>query len=122
LLKSLLIKDLAVVANVTLEFDPGLNVLTGSTGAGKSLILGAVNLLLGHKSPAGTIRAGADEAVVGGVLLTKGRQAFLRKASVRAGVRAGLPAGLPAGPGGSGQATGTEAETSAWASRTLFTE
>ena len=93
MLKSLLIKDLAVVANVSLEFDPGLNVLTGSTGAGKSLILGAVNLLLGHKSPSGAIRAGADEAVVGGVLLKKGALASSRKTGLLAGLEAGRRAG-----------------------------
>jgi len=64
LLKQLRIKNLAVVEDVRLEFGPGLNVITGSTGAGKSLILGAVNLLLGKKASQSAIRAGADRAGV----------------------------------------------------------
>jgi DNA repair protein RecN (Recombination protein N) len=64
LLKQLRIQNLAVVEDVRLEFGPGLNVITGSTGAGKSLILGAVNLLLGKKASQGAIRAGADRAGV----------------------------------------------------------
>lgn len=64
LLKTIRIHNLAVVEDVELSLDAGLNVLTGSTGAGKSLILGAVNLLLGKKATAGSIRAGRERAVV----------------------------------------------------------
>ncbi len=64
MLKQLRIQNLAVVEDVTLDFGPGLNVITGSTGAGKSLILGAVNLLLGKKASQSAIRAGADRAGV----------------------------------------------------------
>ena len=67
LLKRLRIQNLAVVEDVTLEFAAGLNVLTGSTGAGKSLILGAVNLLLGGKASTDAIRAGEKIATVEGV-------------------------------------------------------
>ncbi|HEU4366328.1 MAG TPA: DNA repair protein RecN [Candidatus Krumholzibacteria bacterium] len=64
MLRRLRIENLAVVEDVTLDFQPGLNVLTGSTGAGKSLIVGAVNLLLGERAPADLIRAGRAEARV----------------------------------------------------------
>lgn len=64
MLSRLRIQNLAVVEDVTLEFGAGLNVLTGSTGAGKSLILGAVNLLLGRRANASIIRAGRDRAAV----------------------------------------------------------
>jgi DNA repair protein RecN (Recombination protein N) len=64
MLTRLRIENLAVVEDVVLVFGPGLNVLTGSTGAGKSLILGAVNLLLGEKASAEVIRQGADDALV----------------------------------------------------------
>jgi DNA repair protein RecN (Recombination protein N) len=67
LLKRLRIQNLAVVEDVTLEFGSGLNALTGSTGAGKSLILGAVNLLLGGKASIDAIRAGEKTATVEGV-------------------------------------------------------
>ena len=64
MLQRLRIENLAVVEDVTLDFQPGLNVLTGSTGAGKSLIVGAVNLLLGERAPADLIRGGRAEARV----------------------------------------------------------
>jgi len=64
LIKRLRINNLAVVEDVTLEFEEGLNVITGSTGAGKSLILSAVNLLLGRRAPASVIRTGQDAALV----------------------------------------------------------
>jgi DNA repair protein RecN (Recombination protein N) len=63
-LRRLRIENLAVVENATLEFGPGFNVLTGSTGAGKSLVVGAVNLLLGEKASPELVRHGADEASV----------------------------------------------------------
>ena len=64
MLRRLHIENLAVVESATLDFKNGLNVITGSTGAGKSLIVGAVNLLLGEKGSADLIRSGADEAQV----------------------------------------------------------
>lgn len=70
MLKEIRIKNLSVVESVELKLAPGLNVLTGSTGTGKSLILGAVNLLLGHRAAAGSIRAGEDRAIVECVLST----------------------------------------------------
>jgi DNA repair protein RecN (Recombination protein N) len=70
LLSQLRIKNLAVVEDVTLDFDAGLNVLTGSTGAGKSLILGAVNLLLGRRAHTAVIRAGEVGAEVEAVFDT----------------------------------------------------
>ncbi len=64
MLARLRIDNLAVVESVVLDFAPGLNVLTGSTGAGKSLILGAVNLLMGERAAPDLIRRGADDALV----------------------------------------------------------
>ena len=69
MLQQLRIKNLAVVEDVTLDFGRHLNVLTGSTGAGKSLILSAVNLLLGERGSDRLIRSGADTAVVEGTFL-----------------------------------------------------
>ena len=63
MLTRLRIENLAVVESATLDFHGGLNVLPGSTGAGKSLLVGAVNLLLGEKGSAALIREGADEAL-----------------------------------------------------------
>ena len=60
------IQGLALVESVEIEFDRGLNVLTGETGAGKSLILGSVGLLLGDRADAAWLRAGASRGAVEG--------------------------------------------------------
>jgi DNA repair protein RecN (Recombination protein N) len=72
LIESLRIQDLAIVERAELEFGPGLNVLTGETGAGKSVVLGALSLLAGGRAAARTVREGADEAVVEGLFRTQG--------------------------------------------------
>lgn len=70
MLRRLHIENLAVVESATLDFTSGLNIITGSTGAGKSLIVGAVNLLHGEKGNADLIRSGADEALVSAIFTT----------------------------------------------------
>lgn len=67
MLEALRITNLAVVEEVEVGFGPGLTVLTGETGAGKSILVDAVGLLLGGRADAESIRAGADEASVEGV-------------------------------------------------------
>lgn len=64
MLRFLRIRDLALLEDVEVEFDQGLNILTGETGAGKSLLVQAVMLLRGERADAFTVRAGADEMVV----------------------------------------------------------
>jgi DNA repair protein RecN (Recombination protein N) len=66
-LAELTIRDLAIIDELHLRFGEGLNVLTGETGAGKSIIVDAVSLILGGRGDAGLIRAGADRASVEGV-------------------------------------------------------
>jgi DNA repair protein RecN (Recombination protein N) len=66
MLSSLSIQGLALVESVELAFDPGLNVLTGETGAGKSLILGSIGLLLGERADAAWLRAGEERGSVDG--------------------------------------------------------
>jgi DNA repair protein RecN (Recombination protein N) len=61
------VRDLATIADVTLPLGPGLNVLTGETGAGKSMLVDALALLLGGRSDTGAIRPGKPRAVVEGV-------------------------------------------------------
>lgn len=68
MLAELTIQDFAIIDQVRLSFKPGLNVLTGETGAGKSIIVDAVSLLLGGRGSADFVRAGADRAFVEGVL------------------------------------------------------
>src|SRR6266700_2762821 len=60
------ITNLALVDHARIAFGPGLNVLTGETGAGKSIVIDAVGLLVGGRADAGMIRAGAEAARVEG--------------------------------------------------------
>ena len=58
------VKNLALIQEIQADFGPGLNILTGETGAGKSILMGSVNLALGQKMSRGMIREGADYALV----------------------------------------------------------
>lgn len=64
MLTTLRIKNLALVADLTLELRPGLNVITGETGAGKSILIGALNLVLGERADRTLIRSGAESCSV----------------------------------------------------------
>jgi len=63
-LTELRVRELAVIADVTLPLQPGLNVLTGETGAGKSILVDALSLLLGERASTHVVRPGAKRAVV----------------------------------------------------------
>ncbi len=65
MLTTLRIKNLALVADLTLELRPGYNAITGETGAGKSILIGALNLVLGERAERTMIRSGSD-ALFGG--------------------------------------------------------
>lgn len=60
------IRDLGVIVEADVEFAPGLNVVTGETGAGKTMVVTALGLLLGGRADAGTVRSGAKQAGVDG--------------------------------------------------------
>ena len=64
MLTVLRIKNLALVPELTLELQPGCNVITGETGAGKSIIIGALNLILGRRADRTLIRSGSDSCSV----------------------------------------------------------
>lgn len=64
MLKSLYIKNYALIDELKICFDAGFSVITGETGAGKSIILGAINLLLGQRADVKTIRQGADKCIL----------------------------------------------------------
>lgn len=73
MLTELRVRDLAVIADVTLPLASGLNVLTGETGAGKSMLVDALALLLGERASADVVRPGAGKAVIEGAFdLTAG--------------------------------------------------
>ncbi|HEX7119695.1 MAG TPA: DNA repair protein RecN [Longimicrobiales bacterium] len=67
MLIELRIQNYAVIDSLAVRLEPGLNVLTGETGAGKSIIVGALSLLLGERASAEYVRAGADRATIEGV-------------------------------------------------------
>lgn len=67
MLKELRIRHFAVIEAVTLPIDNGFNVLSGETGAGKSIVVGALGLLLGERGSADVVRTGAERATVEGV-------------------------------------------------------
>jgi len=64
MLTTLRIKNLALVADLTLELESGYNVITGETGAGKSILIGALNLVLGERADRTLIRSGSDSCSV----------------------------------------------------------
>ena len=64
MLTDLIIKNFAIIENLHVTFNSGFNVLTGETGAGKSIIIDAVNLLLGGRARGEIIRTGEEEASV----------------------------------------------------------
>ena len=64
MLVSLSVKNLAIIEAEEMEFGEGLNILTGETGAGKSIVIGSVNLALGERADKEIIRAGADHALI----------------------------------------------------------
>ncbi len=67
MLTELSIRDIALIPSVVMRFGPGLNVLSGETGAGKSLIVGGLRLLCGERPPEDFVRSGAERGVVEGV-------------------------------------------------------
>jgi DNA repair protein RecN (Recombination protein N) len=72
-LTELRVRDLAVIADVTLPLAPGLNVLTGETGAGKSMLVDALALLLGERASSDVVRPGAEKTVIEGAFDLSGR-------------------------------------------------
>lgn len=75
MLAQLRLENYAVIDNVVIEFASGLNLLTGETGAGKSILIDALGLLLGEKASSDVIRTGAERAVVAAVFESDGAAA-----------------------------------------------
>lgn len=67
MIKSLHIENYVLIDSLELNFESGLNIITGETGAGKSILLGAIDLLLGAKADSGAIKSGATSCVIEGV-------------------------------------------------------
>ncbi len=64
MLQNLHVKNLALIDEAEVEFGPGLNILSGETGAGKSILIGSIHLALGEKIPREMLRENADNALV----------------------------------------------------------
>ncbi len=75
MLAELRLENYAVIDNVAIEFAAGLNLLTGETGAGKSILIDALGLLLGEKASSDVIRSGTERAVVAAVFESEGNAA-----------------------------------------------
>jgi len=86
MLELLRIKDLALIEDMELEFSPGLNALTGETGAGKSFIMRAVDFLLGERMDAALVRPGKEKASVEALfVLPEGETVIRRELSAETG-------------------------------------
>ena len=79
MLATLRIKNLALAEDLTIDFEPGLTVITGETGAGKSILIGAAKLALGDRADRGQIRAGADQCTVEAVFSIPSSHAEIRE-------------------------------------------
>jgi DNA repair protein RecN (Recombination protein N) len=77
MLIELKVKNFAIIENLALNFGAGLNVLSGETGAGKSILLKSLSLLMGEKAESDTIRSGVDSAVIEGYFDLSGRSDVL---------------------------------------------
>lgn len=67
MLRSLTIRDYALIEGLEVDFQPGLNVVTGETGAGKSIVVGALKMILGERASTEVVRTGARKAIVEGL-------------------------------------------------------
>ena len=84
MLRFLSVRNLAVIDHLELEFDPGLNVLTGETGAGKSILVGAVGLLVGGRASADLVRTGEETATVEAIFETPDTKEIIIRREVSA--------------------------------------
>ena len=79
MLRFLSIQHLAVVDSVEVEFEPGFNVLTGETGAGKSILVEAVGLLLGARASGDLVRTGEDSAAIEAIFEDGDQELIVRR-------------------------------------------
>ena len=70
MLRAVTIQDLAIIRHLDLEFKTGLTVITGETGAGKSIVIDALGLVLGDRADSGLVRIGAERANIGATFVT----------------------------------------------------
>ena len=88
MLKQLFIKDMLIISRLELEFEQGLNVLTGETGAGKSILLDSLGFVLGWRGRADLVRKGAEQGEVSAIFDVS-QNAPAKKALIEAGLSEG---------------------------------
>src|SRR5437660_12313598 len=93
MLRFLKISHFAVIDAVEVEFEPGFNVLTGETGAGKSILVEAVGLLLGGRASGDLVRTGAAAAAVEAIFEAAGEELVVRRGITAPGRRRAAGAG-----------------------------
>ena len=79
MLTELVVRDLGVIDELTLELGPGLTAVTGETGAGKTLVVGAIDLLTGGRADAALVRPGADQAEIEGRFVVGDDERVIRR-------------------------------------------
>ena len=88
MIKSLFVKNYALLDDVHVTFENGLNILTGETGAGKSILIGALNTVLGERAEHGALRDGAEKAIIEVIFSTEGSpevQSYLKASELDQG-------------------------------------
>ena len=78
MLKSLFVKDYALIGHINVEFGKALNIITGETGAGKSILIDAMSLLLGERASTEVVRKGAQKSIVEGIFEIDGNKKVKR--------------------------------------------
>lgn len=85
MLRALQVRNFALIENANIELGEGLNILSGETGAGKSILIQALELLLGARGSSDLIRQGEDESEVTGLFVREGKEISLRRVVSREG-------------------------------------
>ncbi|MCG2810854.1 MAG: AAA family ATPase, partial [Candidatus Aminicenantes bacterium] len=83
MLSYLKVENLAVVEKAELDFSPKLNILTGETGAGKSILIDAIMLLLNKKTPANIVRSGKDKLTVEALFCQGDEEIILKREIIK---------------------------------------
>ena len=89
MLRHLSVENYVLIDRLEMELDPSLNIITGQTGAGKSILLGALGLLLGNKAESGTVRDESRNCVIEGVKRMEEQEEAGGERDVGAGREAG---------------------------------
>jgi DNA repair protein RecN (Recombination protein N) len=85
-IKTIYVKDFALIDELEIHPDSGLNIITGQTGAGKSILVGALNMILGERADTDVIRSGAPKAIAEALFILPGQNPVLESVLMEAGV------------------------------------